>query len=82
MDIGKRCGLKNKGFDFKKMPQRREVGNGMKKQGKQKVRKATTETKEIDEAQELLSLGTDLGLKPLFSDNDILNIIIKRLKKS
>lgn len=54
----------------------------MKKQGKQKVRKATTETKEIDEAQELLSLGTDLGLKPLFSDNDILNIIIKRLKKS
>lgn len=36
--------------------------------------------KERDEAREILSLGKDLGLEPIFSDNDTLNIIISRIR--
>lgn len=36
--------------------------------------------KERDEAGEILSLGKDLGLEPIFSDNDTLNIIISRIR--
>lgn len=36
----------------------------------------------VIEAEEILSLGKDLGLDPIFSDNDTLSIIKKRLSRT
>lgn len=51
-----------------------------KKQTRKLAHKRAVVQKETSEAGKILALGKDLGLEPIFTDNETLNIIISRIR--
>lgn len=74
----RRTALKNKGIAYLKALNKNKVRQN-KHLSKLKVA-PTNKRSEVTDASEILKMGKDLGLDPIFSDNDTLNIIMKRLR--
>lgn len=83
---------RNNMLEFGIRKRKNKKGCEYKRVSKKKVQMATNKKKINEEyehgdsmsgkiqAEELLALGKDLGLDPIFLDNDTISIIMKRLK--
>lgn len=80
LECRRRAGFKSKGIAYKRATSKNNKNRQTKTNEKLMAPPRNKQRKNI-EAEETLLMGKDLGLDPIFSDNDTLNIIIKRLRQ-